>query len=128
MELDIIRIGERIKARRKELGLSQTEIYERCDITSGALSKIENGKTKPSIVAFYKLSQVLECDMNWLATGISAELQKLNLCETEADLLDGFRQLGHDDQDDIIGLLKLKLRKIKREEKGTVTLSSAKDF
>ena len=68
MELDMIGIGERIKTRRKELKLSQTDIYERCDITSGALSKIENGKTTPSVIAFYKLSQVLECDMNWLAT------------------------------------------------------------
>ena len=64
MELDMIGIGERIKTRRKELKLSQTDIYERCDITSGALSKIENGKTTPSVIAFYKLSQVLECDMN----------------------------------------------------------------
>ena len=76
MELDMIGIGERIKTRRKELKLSQTDIYERCDITSGALSKIENGKTTPSVIAFYKLSQVLECDMNWLATGISSNMQK----------------------------------------------------
>ena len=60
MELDMIGIGERIKTRRKELKLSQTDIYERCDITSGALSKIENGKTTPSVIAFYKLSQVYE--------------------------------------------------------------------
>lgn len=82
MELDMMGIGERIKTRRKELKLSQTDIYERCDITSGALSKIENGKTTPSVIAFYKLSQVLECDMNWLATGISfqyAEVQYLQI-------------------------------------------------
>ena len=54
MELDMIGIGERIKTRRKELKLSQTDIYERCDITSGALSKIENGKTTPSVISFHK--------------------------------------------------------------------------
>ena len=63
MELDMMGIGERIKTRRKELKLSQTDIYERCDITSGALSKIENGKTTPSVIAFYKLSQVLEYEL-----------------------------------------------------------------
>ena len=52
MELDMMGIGERIKTRRKELKLSQTDIYERCDITSGALSKIENGKTTPSVIGF----------------------------------------------------------------------------
>ena len=44
MELDMMGIGERIKTRRKELKLSQTDIYERCDITSGALSKIRKRK------------------------------------------------------------------------------------
>ena len=55
MELDMIGIGERIKTRRKELKLSQTDIYERCDITSGALSKIENGKAdipQSKVIAF----------------------------------------------------------------------------
>ena len=89
---DMMGIGERIKTRRKELKLSQTDIYERCDITSGALSKIENGKTTPSVIAFYKLSQVLECDMNWLATRISSNMQKSNICKLEEELLNGFRE------------------------------------
>ena len=40
MELDMLTVGERIKKRRNELGLSQTDIYKECEITSGALSKI----------------------------------------------------------------------------------------
>ena len=111
MDLNMIGIGERIKNRRKELGLSQTDIYERCDITSGALSKIENGKTTPSIVAFYKLSQVLECDMNWLATGISSSLQTPAFCKLEEDLLNDFRKLSEEDQEELLGILELKLKK-----------------
>lgn len=123
MELDMIGIGERIKTRRKELKLSQTDIYERCDITSGALSKIENGKTTPSIIAFYKLSQVLECDMNWLATGISSNMQKFNICKLEEELLNGFRELSEDDKEELLGLLHLKLRKVQRA-RGTSAKSS----
>ena len=59
MELDMLTVGERIKKRRNELGLSQTDIYKECEITSGALSKIENGKTVPSVYVFYKLSTIL---------------------------------------------------------------------
>lgn len=114
MELDMIGIGERIKGRRKELGLSQTDIYERCDITSGALSKIENGKTTPSIVAFYKLSQVLECDMNWLATGSSSYLQNFSICKWEDELLNGFRKLSEEDQEELMEILEMKLRKVQR--------------
>lgn len=115
MELDMMGIGERIKTRRKELKLSQTDIYERCDITSGALSKIENGKTTPSVIAFYKLSQVLECDMNWLATGISSNMQKSNICKLEEELLNGFRELPEDDRDELLCIMQMKLRKVKKE-------------
>ncbi len=117
MDLNMIGIGERIKTRRKQLGLSQTDIYERCDITSGALSKIENGKTTPSIIAFYKLSQVLECDMNWLATGISSNLQNCDVCKLEEDLLNGFRELPEEDQEELMEILQLKLRKAHKARK-----------
>ena len=110
MELDMIGIGERIKTRRKELKLSQTDIYERCDITSGALSKIENGKTTPSVIAFYKLSQVLECDMNWLATGISSNMQKSNICKLEEELLNGFRELPEDETHNLKWLYESNIR------------------
>lgn len=114
MDLNMIGIGERIKNRRKELRLSQTDIYERCDITSGALSKIENGKTTPSIIAFYKLSQVLECDMNWLATGTSSSLQNPTFCKLEEDLVNGFRKLSEEDKEELLGILELKLKKAHR--------------
>ena len=108
MELDMMGIGERIKTRRKELKLSQTDIYERCDITSGALSKNRKRKTTPSVIAFYKLSQVLECDMNWLATGISSNMQKSNICKLEEELLNGFRELPEDDKRGTHGLIATK--------------------
>ena len=111
MELDMIGIGSRIKARRTELGLSQTDIYAKCDITSGALSKIENGKTTPSIIAFYRLAQALDCDLNWLATGVSANMQDYVLCKLEEDLLKSFRELDADDQDEIMDIISLKLRR-----------------
>lgn len=123
MELDMMGIGERIKTRRKELKLSQTDIYERCDITSGALSKIENGKTTPSVIAFYKLSQVLECDMNWLATGISPICRSPISANWRNELLNGFRELPEDDKEELMGLLQLKLRKVKKERDVTAKSS-----
>lgn len=128
MELNMIGIGERIKNRRKELKLSQTNIYERCDITSGALSKIENGKTTPSIVVFYKLSQVLECDMNWLATGTSSCLQTSNLCKQEECILNGFRELSEDDKDELLEILEMKLRKNHKTRGASVKLSGLTDI
>lgn len=117
MDLDMISIGDRVKMRRKELGLSQTDIYEKCDISSGALSKIENGKVVPSIIAFHKLSLALDCDMSWLATGTSANMQSDIICKYEKELLNNFRELDQDSQEEIMDIIFMKLRRIKRAEK-----------
>ena len=117
MEINMLSIGERIKARRLELHLTQTHIFEKCGIASGALSKIENGKNVPSVIVFHKLSQALECDMNWLVTGFSANMQNAVFCENEEKLLNGFRKLSEEDKEELIGILEIKLRKSKKAGK-----------
>lgn len=49
MELDIQSIGKRIKKRRKELHLTQTEIKEKTGISSGNMSDIERGNRLPRL-------------------------------------------------------------------------------
>lgn len=114
MEIDMLSIGERIKMRRLELHLTQTDIFEKCGISSGVLSRIENGKNVPSVIAFHKLSQVLECDMNWLATGLTTNIQNSISCKNEEELIDGFRKLSDDDKEELIEILHLKIRKSQR--------------
>lgn len=114
MEINMPAIGERIKTRRLELHLTQTDIYEQCGIASGVLSRIENGKNVPSVIAFYKLSQVLKCDMNWLATGFSTNMENSSFYKNEEELLNGFRKLSEEDQEEFIEILRLKLRKAQR--------------
>lgn len=111
---DIKNIGNRILERRKELQLTQTDIYNKCGLATGALSKIENGLRVPSCVIFYDLACALDCSMDWLMTGKSANTHNLELCQKEEKLLFGFRELSDDDQEEIIGLLEMKLRKIQR--------------
>ena len=114
MEIIMKSIGERIRDRRKELHLTQTDIKAACGISSGALSEIENGNRTPSVIIFHA--------MDWLATGESSETEKVAISasedfksNTEEELLKGFRQLDQDDQDELMGLLALKLRKVKRD-------------
>jgi transcriptional regulator with XRE-family HTH domain len=111
MEINMLSIGERIKTRRLELHLTQTDIFEKCGIASGVLSRIENGKNVPSIITFYKLSQVLECDMNWLATGLSTNMQNFTFYKNEEELIGDFRKLSDDDKEELIEILHLKLRR-----------------
>ena len=117
----MINIGARIKKRRKELQLTQTDIYNKCGIASGALSQIENGNRTPSVITFYKLSQILNCTMEWLVTGESSKTKNiptLNLGEMEHKLINQFNQLSEDDREDILVMVQLKYnRQIKLKEK-----------
>ena len=125
MDVSMESIGERIKARRKELQLTQTDIFEMCGIRSGALSRIENGTSVPSIILFYRIAEVLQCDMDWLMTGVSPNVKNVTFSKSEEELLNGFRQLDQDDQEELMGLLALKLRKVKRDNRKLETLSNS---
>ena len=134
MEIIMKSIGERIRDRRKELHLTQNDIKSACGISSGALSEIENGNRTPSVVIFHALANVLECSMDWLATGESSKTENASssasgdvLNDVESELMKGFRQLDQDDQDELMGLLALKLRKVKRDGEKMATLSNSDD-
>ena len=111
MEIDMESVGNRIKNRRKEMQLTQTDIFNMCSIRSGALSRIENGTSVPSVILFYRIAQILECDMQWLLTGGSSNMENFTISKNEEAFLEGFRELSEDDQEELIGLLEMKLRK-----------------
>lgn len=120
MEIIMKSIGERIRNRRKELHLTQTDIRAACGISSGALSEIENGNRTPSIITFHALSEVLQCSMDWLATGESLDAESLFASSsenfklrTEAELLKGFRQLDKNHQNELIDFLNFLLQRAK---------------
>ena len=123
MDIDMHNIGKRIKLKRKELQLTQTDIFELCGIRSGVLSRIENGTSTPSITLFYKIVRVLDCDINWLITGDSANIKNLALSEYEKNFIKKLRQLDEDEQDELMGLLELKLLKVKRTNKHNQNLT-----
>ena len=52
-------IGERIRERRQQLGLSLKGLAEKTDLTSGFLSQIERDLSEPSISSLRKISEVL---------------------------------------------------------------------
>lgn len=60
MKLDYSLIGKRIARRRKSLGLKQSEIEERADITSKYLSNIERGVSIPSTEVIMRLAIALD--------------------------------------------------------------------
>lgn len=110
MELNMIEIGERIKKRRNELGLTQTDIHNLCGMGSGILSRIERGKIVPSITSFYSLSSVLKSDINWLLTGSYSTYKHndmLNLSIKEENLLKIMNELNSDEKDELLEIAQI---------------------
>ena len=53
-----MKIGEKIKARRQSLGLTQSELADRAELSKGFISQLERDLTSPSIAT---LMDILEC-------------------------------------------------------------------
>ena len=108
-------IGARIKQRRKELGLTQLQIYSNVGISSGNLSDIENGNKLPSTPTLISLSIVLNCSIDWTLKGETPNNENLILSDEITNrLLEGFMKLSEDDKEELIGIIELKLRKSQR--------------
>lgn len=123
MEIDMESVGNRIKNRRKEMQLTQTDIFDMCGIRSGALSRIENGTSVPSVILFYRIAQILECDMQWLLTGVSSNMENIAISKNEEALLEGFREVSEEDKEELMEILEMKLRKT-HKARGTNAKSS----
>ncbi|MBI5216964.1 MAG: helix-turn-helix transcriptional regulator [Ignavibacteriae bacterium] len=63
-------IGETIKRRRKELGITQPHLAELANISTNTLYKLERGQGNPSLDVLNKLAEVL---------GMELKLEVMNL-------------------------------------------------
>jgi len=54
------KIGTRIRDLRESKGISQQNLAAICNFEKGNLSRIEAGRTNPTISTLYKISQALE--------------------------------------------------------------------
>ena len=56
----LIKMGERIKAIRISKNMTQNDLAMECDFEKASLSRIESGKSNPTIRTLYKISTALE--------------------------------------------------------------------
>lgn len=63
-------VGERITALRKEKELSQGQLAQLLGISRQAVSKWENGQSSPDTNKLIQLADVLDTEVEYLATGI----------------------------------------------------------
>lgn len=58
-----MKIGERIRTRRKELGLSLRELGEQTDVSASFLSQVENDQVSPSLNSLQSIATALQVPM-----------------------------------------------------------------
>ncbi|MBI5219206.1 MAG: helix-turn-helix transcriptional regulator [Bacteroidia bacterium] len=59
----IMQLGEIIKNRRKELGITQPHLAELAKISTNTLYKLERGQGNPSLDVLKKLAEVLGMEL-----------------------------------------------------------------
>lgn len=67
--MDFMSIGERIAALRKERNLSQGQLADALEVSRQAVSKWENDQSSPDTIKLIRLAEVLDTEMEYLASG-----------------------------------------------------------
>lgn len=76
MELDYTEIGKRIARRRRKLGLKQSTVEERADLSYKYLSNIERGISIPSTEVIMRLAMALDTTPDEFLVGTARSAQR----------------------------------------------------
>lgn len=115
----------------KKLNIKQNILANELNISSAALSKIIQKKSKPSldtILALCKICESNNISIYWLMTGKEENKKETNITEEEQDLLNYFRRLPEKKQMRFLGRIEAEVDNIinaEVEENKQETKSSA---
>ncbi len=82
-------ISERLKRLREAQNLSQGDIQERSGLFRCYLSRLENGRTVPSIETLEKLARALDVPLHQLFTDDEVPAKQLRVPKKQADTIWG---------------------------------------
>lgn len=91
MDKQFIEMGNRIKARRKELHIKQSELAELLDISNNHMSSIETGKQKPSLELFTNICEALKVTPDFLLLG------NMHAANIHQDIIDSLHLCSKED-------------------------------
>lgn len=66
-------IGRRIRAARRELGISLEDLGELSEVNWTTIGKIERGVSSPTVESLIRIATALEIDPGGLVSGITAD-------------------------------------------------------
>ena len=89
--MDQIKIGKFISDKRKEVGLTQSELAEKLNITDRAISKWENGNCMPDVGTIPELCDIVKISIMDLFSGEKVDM-KNNDKKLEENLIEMAKQ------------------------------------
>ena len=119
--MNTVEIGKRIKDKRNKLGLTQAMIYDKTGISTGNLSDIERGKSAPSASALCELSKILECSVDYILFSEEVSDVRENLTSLQNNILVSLNELDLIEQEEILDIIEMKIRRKKRLAKSSVS-------
>lgn len=78
-----IHVGRRLKARRLFLGLSQTDLAERVDVSYQQIQKYELGRNRVSASRLWEIAEALNVPVAFFFEGLSANV--IQKCTSDID-------------------------------------------
>lgn len=118
-------LSDRLKKLRISAGLNQTELGKIIGVGKTTISMYETGNSTPSDEIKLKITEYFNVSVDYLfgKTDIKNHESSNIKCPTknnyEDELLTGFRALSKDDQEELLEILRMKLRKIKGDVKSS---------
>ena len=101
-----ITLGQRIKQRRKQIGLSQSDLSKAAGVSDSSVSLWESDNTAPRGANLHKLATALQCSPTWILFGDEDQTpgapkpddSSSRLPDDEVELLHLYRALPESEQ------------------------------
>lgn len=92
-------VGVRVKKVREDAGLNQRDFAARLNVSNGAVSQVESGKTMPGGEFLLRMYQEFGTDITWLLVGVvTGNIPVQELRPDEEALLDNYRNTPKEQQ------------------------------
>jgi len=95
-------IGQRIKQIRTALGIKQVELAKVLKMNPSAVSKIESGRTNPSLETLSELGKIYNINLHWLITGTGEMFNTIAETESQSGAWDNFQKLMNERLEEIV--------------------------
>ena len=103
----------KIKEKRKEFGMNQTDLAKILNTTTSNISGWENNKWQPDIENLKKLSNLFKCSIDYLVDNEREDgtiITTTNLTEEENNYVEMLRQLSRKDFNILYDLTEIMLK------------------